>query len=104
SNRDHALRAWPRVPDGGSLPSKCGMALQEGNPARRHARILISAKGATIEDLGSKNGTFLRGQRLTGLAELQDGDEIRLGSLMLTFQVSSPVRSTETYAGPRSEP
>jgi DNA-binding winged helix-turn-helix (wHTH) protein len=93
--------------DGENVLGRVSMApagIDSTTVSRRHARILISAEGATLEDLGSKNGTFLRGQRLTGPAELRDGDEIRLGSVLLTFQVSSPVLSTETYGGPPSEP
>ena len=60
--------------------SKAAVWIDSNTVSRRHARIVISAEGATIEDLGSKNGTFLYGQRLTGPAELRDGDEIRLAS------------------------
>ena len=42
------------------------------------ARIRVSDDSATIEDLGSKNGTYLRGERLAEPSALQDGDEIRL--------------------------
>src|SRR5687767_1206215 len=45
--------------------------------SRHHARIVVSQNEATLEDLGSKNGTYLRGARVTA-ARLADGDEIRL--------------------------
>ncbi len=67
--------------------------------SRRHARILLSAQGATIEDLGSKNGTYVRGQLVTSPTALADGDEIRLGSVRLTVRVVSGDGSTDTYAG-----
>ncbi len=63
--------------------------------SRRHARILISGDTATLEDLGSKNGTWLKGQRVEGRVELADGDEIRLGSVPLVFR-AAPAGSTET--------
>ena len=47
--------------------------------SRRHARIWLVDGQATLEDLASKNGTRLRGERLTQRAPLVDGDEIRLG-------------------------
>ena len=53
--------------------------------SRHHARIIVSDDGALLEDLGSKNGTYLRGKKLRGSAPLQDGDAIRLGSVPLTF-------------------
>jgi DNA-binding winged helix-turn-helix (wHTH) protein len=47
--------------------------------SRRHARIVVEGTTATLEDLGSKNGTFLRGRRLEAPTKLADADEIRIG-------------------------
>lgn len=66
--------------------------------SRRHARISISASGASLEDLGSKNGTFLRGVPVSVAAPLTDGDEIRVGSVVLRFRMASP--STATWSQP----
>ena len=63
--------------------------------SRRHARIVVAGGQATIEDLGSKNGTFLRGRRLTEKQPLADGDEIVIGPVLVTFRAAPP-RSTET--------
>jgi DNA-binding winged helix-turn-helix (wHTH) protein len=63
--------------------------------SRHHARILVSNGAATLEDLGSKNGTYLRRNRVTS-ARLSDGDEIRLGTAILTFRIESPLGVTET--------
>jgi DNA-binding winged helix-turn-helix (wHTH) protein len=63
--------------------------------SRRHARIVISGDAATLEDLGSKNGTWVRGRRIAEPTEINDGDEIRLGSVPLVFR-ASPAGSTET--------
>ena len=62
--------------------------------SRRHARIVIGGDTATIEDLGSKNGTYLRGRLLETAAPLSDGDEIKLGSVPLTFRVIREAGST----------
>jgi DNA-binding winged helix-turn-helix (wHTH) protein len=64
--------------------------------SRHHARIRLSGDRATIEDLGSKNGTYLRGERITMPSALQDGDQIRLGSIVVTFRIPAPAGSTET--------
>jgi len=65
--------------------------------SRRHARILLDARGATLEDLGSKNGTLLNGRRLAAPAPLADGDEIGLGAARLTLRVvPAAADSTET--------
>jgi DNA-binding winged helix-turn-helix (wHTH) protein len=65
--------------------------------SRHHARILVSNGEATLEDLGSKNGTYLKGERITS-AHLSDGDEIRLGTASLTFRIKAPLGPTETVA------
>lgn len=47
--------------------------------SRAHANIVVEQDRVYVEDLGSTNGTHLRGQRIDGVAELQDGDRINLG-------------------------
>jgi hypothetical protein len=64
--------------------------------SRRHARLVITAGQATIEDLGSKNGTFVGEQRLDGVRPLQDGDVVGIGSVKLMFAVLQVQNSTET--------
>lgn len=64
--------------------------------SRLHARIIISPAAATLEDLGSKNGTYLRGRKVTSKAPLADGDEVRFGSIQMTFRIFDSARSTET--------
>ena len=71
--------------------------LESPTVSRRHARIVVSRGLATLEDLGSKNGTFLRGKRLTSPAPLSDGDEMLLGGVHMTFRVLPPA-STRTKA------
>jgi len=64
--------------------------------SRHHARIRLDGAGAMIEDLGSKNGTYLHGQPVTAPCALSDGDQIRLGSVVITFRIPPPAGSTET--------
>jgi DNA-binding winged helix-turn-helix (wHTH) protein len=64
--------------------------------SRRHAIIRVEGDEATVEDLGSKNGTFVRDRRLDSSARLRDGDVIRLGSVALTFKVLRARGSTYT--------
>lgn len=47
--------------------------------SKRHCRIAFAADGATLEDLGSRNGTFLNGQAVQGRMPLRPGDRIMLG-------------------------
>ena len=62
--------------------------------SRQHALIHIDGTSARLEDLGSKNGTFLRGERLTGSRPLADADEIQLGSVVVVFRIPSVADET----------
>ena len=64
--------------------------------SRHHARIVVSSSGATIEDLGSMNGTLVRGERIERPCDLRDGDEIMIGGLPLSFKISRGTKSTAT--------
>jgi len=64
--------------------------------SRRHARIVVSEGKATIEDLGSKNGTRVGGRRIDSPRVLEGGDQIELGPVVLTFRVFRAAGSTET--------
>jgi DNA-binding winged helix-turn-helix (wHTH) protein len=66
--------------------------------SRRHARIVVSSKGAVVEDLGSKNGTFLRKDRITNAVRLDDLDELQVGSVRLTVRILSGDVATQTMA------
>jgi len=65
--------------------------------SRHHARIVLAGGAATLEDMGSKNGTFLNSARITS-APLTDGDTIRLGKATLVFRVGRTTGATETVA------
>lgn len=69
--------------------------------SRRHARIVVAGDTATIEDLGSKNGTYLCGRPVEGTAPLADGDEIRLGMVPLRLKVLAAPASTATKSRAR---
>jgi DNA-binding winged helix-turn-helix (wHTH) protein len=64
--------------------------------SRHHARIAIKGDEATIEDLGSKNGTYVAGVRVTAPRRLDDGAEIRLGSVVVRFRIPGLSAATET--------
>lgn len=70
--------------------------LDSATVSRQHARIVISEHEATLEDLGSKNGTYLRGARVTSPCRLVDGDEIHVGSAVVRFRMTSAAGSTAT--------
>jgi DNA-binding winged helix-turn-helix (wHTH) protein len=62
--------------------------------SRRHARIVVDGEDVALEDLGSQNGTYLRGERISGRATLVDGDEVRLGPVSIVFRRASADGST----------
>jgi DNA-binding winged helix-turn-helix (wHTH) protein len=66
--------------------------------SRLHARIRIENGVATLEDVGSKNGTHLNGTRIDGARPLADGNEIRLGTIVLTFRSAPGSDVTETVS------
>lgn len=61
--------------------------LDDPSVSRRHARIMVSASGARIEDLGSKNGTFIEDRRLSaqGAEPLRNGCRVAFGTVTATF-------------------
>ena len=61
--------------------------LRSTTVSRRHARISFD-DDPWIEDLGSKNGTFVGDRRVTSRVRLSDGDRVRFGSFLLTFRVA----------------
>jgi DNA-binding winged helix-turn-helix (wHTH) protein len=76
--------------------------LDAPNVSRRHAVIRIGGGSATLEDLGSKNGTFVGGVRVTAPVRLADGDLVGFGSLVLTFHTRQPLMSTETQTSTKA--
>jgi DNA-binding winged helix-turn-helix (wHTH) protein len=72
-----------RDPDG-------ALWIDDASVSRRHARILVRGGKATLEDLGSKNGTYVRGKRIQKKVPLADGDEILIGPATLVFREVRP--------------
>ena len=72
------------------------LALDSPTISRRHARLTVGADTATVEDLGSKNGTYVNGTRVTSSMVVADGDVVRVGELVFTFRLARPVSSTQT--------
>ncbi len=68
------------------------LVLADPEVSRRHVRIVRRADGFAAEDIGSTNGTFVNGQRISHLTLLQDGDTIDLGdTVRLRFMSLAPV-------------
>jgi DNA-binding winged helix-turn-helix (wHTH) protein len=64
--------------------------------SRRHARFAVTGSSAIVEDLGSKNGTFVRGERIAAAVPLKSGDEVRIGPFTFVFRLDSAAGSTQS--------
>lgn len=69
--------------------AECRVALAERSVSRRHARITV-AEAVTIEDLKSRNGTFVDGRPVTGPVPLHHEVEVRVGSVRFVFRQVEP--------------
>jgi serine/threonine protein kinase len=72
--------------------------LHEKSISRHHARIVVRDAEATLEDLQSKNGSFVNGERIEAPVRLEDGDTFRLGSVSMTFRTMPDTGSTDTQS------
>jgi DNA-binding winged helix-turn-helix (wHTH) protein len=72
--------------------------INDESVSRRHARVVVGEDGAWLEDLGSKNGTFLRGRAVTRPTRLEDGEEFTLGEVAapLRYHCSETTGTTRT--------
>jgi DNA-binding winged helix-turn-helix (wHTH) protein len=73
----------------------CRVRLDSTRVSRRHARITVDGEAALLEDCGSRNGTWVRGERANGRVRLKDGDDIGIAGLRMLFRILSPGHGTE---------
>lgn len=76
--------------------SAANARIDDSTISRRHARVVIADEHASIDDLGSKNGTLVRGHKMNKSTELSDGDVITVGSVNLIFRAVLPATTTVT--------
>ncbi|HEX4109177.1 MAG TPA: DUF3662 and FHA domain-containing protein [Solirubrobacteraceae bacterium] len=82
-------RTYPLPPSGAVIGRSrdCEVILDDTGVSRHHAQISLGTDGWTLRDLGSTNGVLLNGRPLARPAVLMGGEEIELGSTVLTFEV-----------------
>ena len=68
----------------GREPGSVDLVLDDPGISRRHAAVRALGGVITVEDLGSSNGTYANGHRISGEVELADGDEIQLGGTIIS--------------------
>ncbi|MGN6184618.1 MAG: FHA domain-containing protein [Thermoanaerobaculia bacterium] len=64
------------------------ITIADGSVSSHHARILRTQQGFAVEDLQSRNGTFVNGERVVEKRPLADGDLIRIGKIILIFNLA----------------
>jgi pSer/pThr/pTyr-binding forkhead associated (FHA) protein len=61
----------------------CTVTLEDNYVSQLHARIFRKDDALFVEDLGSTNGTYVNGQKLSSTALVKRGDLVRIGSTVL---------------------
>lgn len=65
---------------------ECTLVLDDDFASGRHARIFEQGDAWCVEDLGSTNGTYVEGQRLTEPVALRDGSRMQIGTTVLELR------------------
>lgn len=78
-----------------------GVAINDAEVSRKHARMMFQGGKYVLEDLGSTNGTFVNGQRLAGPVVLKPGDVISLGEQIVLMYDAIAADAGATMAVPR---
>ena len=75
---------------------EAAVRIDDPTVSRHHARLLVDEKGVVLEDLESKNGTFVDGLRVGSRVRLKGRALLKFGSVVLPFRSYSPDQSTES--------
>jgi DNA-binding winged helix-turn-helix (wHTH) protein len=78
----------------------CAAHIDADSVSRHHARLTVTDRVVSIEDLGSKNGTWVAGERIRGTVPLADGTTFQLGSETVRFEISFDEPPTKTATVP----
>jgi FHA domain len=91
--------------------SACHIVLDDGLVSRRHAQFVVNGKVAIVEDLGSVNGVYLNGERISGQRALRDADRVQIGKQDFVLRSATKVVelpkerfSAETLHGQKLSP
>jgi DNA-binding winged helix-turn-helix (wHTH) protein len=74
----------------------CAVRLDSPSVSRHHARIIVAGRETTVEDLASKNGTYVNDRPVTTPLALDDGARIRFGTVRMTLRILSELPTTVT--------
>jgi predicted component of type VI protein secretion system len=69
--------------------------INDAEVSRKHAKLILQSSAYVIQDLGSTNGTFINGQRITASQVLKPGDKVTLGeNIVLMYEVAFDPNAT----------
>lgn len=81
------------------------IVVNDAEVSRRHVRFVAQGGGYVVEDLGSTNGTFVNGRRLTGPYLLQPGETVTIGEqVALVYEVVQAYDPNATVVSPAARP
>jgi DNA-binding winged helix-turn-helix (wHTH) protein len=93
NGRDYPLSSGDQVV---GRVADADIRLDTQSVSRHHARLVRSGCEVAVEDLGSKNGTFVQGRRITSAVAVGDGDTIRFGDVVTVLRNLEVPRATVT--------
>jgi hypothetical protein len=93
----------------GREQASADLVVDDPGVSRRHARVLPQNGGVIVEDLGSSNGTYVNGERISEPVELGAGDEVQVGDTVIgveggtaaTALMPPGAPATERHPGPQ---
>jgi pSer/pThr/pTyr-binding forkhead associated (FHA) protein len=78
-----------------------GIVIADPEVSRRHASLTLTGDELEVEDLGSRNGTWVSGERIDARRKLSEGDKLRVGKTVL--KVAGPSADTVVHRQPDGE-
>ncbi|MFM7034226.1 MAG: FHA domain-containing protein [Planctomycetia bacterium] len=81
---------------------ECDVRPLSDEVSRRHCAVRIEPDVVWVEDLGSRNGTFVNGNKITEKTKVFDGDVIKVGNLELRVSGGTERKETPAAASPAS--
>lgn len=66
----------------------CDLPIPLSSVSREHCEVVIEGESARVRDLGSRNGTFRNGEKITEMVTLEPGDRIAIGPIVFTVQIN----------------
>lgn len=81
--------------------SGCHIILDDALVSRRHAELVVGPHTVAVQDFGSVNGVFVNGRRISGSERLTSGDQLQLGTQVMTLRSGPQSFRAGSASGPR---